>query len=101
MIKSIAFNRRIDKEGYPVYYKTKNPLFMNLPQYHFDRDDMCDVFDSDFMDWFWDHLGDKNDEFILTYEDDEFYIIHLSSGTIVNWYKHLWPHPRGSSRISS
>lgn len=92
MIKKINYNdsSHRDKDGYPVYYETKNPLFKNLPQYHFDRDDMCDVFDVDFMKWFWDHgLENRNDEFLITSEDDEFYIIHFPSGTIINWYKHM------------
>ena len=78
-----------DKDGYPVYYETKNPLFVNLPQYHFDRGEMCEVFDVDFMNWFWDHVNEGNDEFWLPKVGDEFYIIHLPSGTIVNWYKHM------------
>lgn len=91
MIRKIDYTSgaRRDKEGYPVYYDTKNPLFVDLPQYHFNRDDMCDIFDADFMTWFWDHLEDRNDEFIITHADDEYYIIHLTSGTIVNWYKHV------------
>lgn len=72
-----------------VYYKSINSLFEDLPQYHFDRDDMCEVFDSDFMEWFWDHIEEDGDEFRITRKDDEFYIIHFPSGTIVNWYKHM------------
>ena len=91
MIKEIDYTngKHRDEYGYCTYYVTKNPLFQSLPQYHFDRGDMCDVFDVDFMRWFWDHLGDSNDEFLLTRNDDEFYIIHFPSGTIVNWYKHM------------
>lgn len=91
MINKINFMSRArqDKDGYPVYYETKNLLFKDLPQYHFDRDDICAVFDADFMGWFWDHLEDRNDEFLLTRSDDEFYIIHFRSGTVVNWYKHM------------
>ena len=46
MIKEINYNSDThrDEEGYPVYYETKNPLLKNLPQYHFDRSDMCAVF---------------------------------------------------------
>lgn len=29
------------------------------------------------------------DDFLLYYKDDNFYIIHLDSGTMINWYKHL------------
>lgn len=91
MIRKIDYNsaEHRDAEGFPVYYKTSNPLFKELPQYHFDRGEMCTVFDVDFMDWFWEHIGDRNDEFLLTRSGDEFYIIHFQSGTIVNWYKHM------------
>lgn len=91
MIKRINWNSplRMDEEGYSVYYESKNPLFAYLPQYHFERNDMCEVFDAEFMDWFWDHLERKNDEFLITRSDDEFYIIHFGSGTIINWYKHM------------
>ena len=78
-----------DEDGRPVYYETKNPLFQDLPQYHFDRSDMCEILDVDFMWWFWDHLEERTDEFLLTRSDDEFYIIHFTSGTIINWYKHM------------
>lgn len=91
MIKEINYesNTHLDEEGYPVYYETKNPLLKDLPQYHFDRSDMCTVFDVDFMQWFWNHLESSNDEFLITQRGDEFYIIHFPSGTIVNWYKHM------------
>ena len=75
--------------GCGEYYETENPLFKELPQYHFDRDHMCSIFDGDFMDWFWNHIESINDEFQLTRRGDEFYIIHFESGTIINWYKHM------------
>lgn len=91
MIKPISYDDppHIDSEGYPVYYETKNPLFEELQQYHFNRNDMCEVFDSEFTDWMWDNLNRSNDEFLITRIGDEFYIIHFPSGTIVNWYKHM------------
>lgn len=66
-----------------------------LPQYHFDRDDFCKVFGEVFTD---DEVIDidvmcgypQNTENFLLYRwEDEFYIIHRDSGTIINWYKHL------------
>ena len=91
MITKIDYNNpaHCDTEGYPVYYETETPLFKDLPQYHFDRNDMCEIFDGEFMDWFWDNLERRNDDFLITRSDDEFFIIHLKSGTIVNWYKHM------------
>ena len=72
-----------------IKHKTENPLFVELPYYHFDRCEMCRIFDSEFMLWFQDHLEDRNEEFIITRVEDEYYIIHLPSGTIINWYKHM------------
>lgn len=92
MIKAIDYDdpAHRDDEGYPVYYETKNPLFVDLPQYHFERNDMCEVFDAEFMNWFWDNIYHRTDEFLITKNGvDEFYIIHFPSGTIVNWYKHV------------
>ena len=66
-----------------------------LPQYHFDRDDFCKVFREVFTD---DEIIDidvmcgypqNTDNFLLYRWEDEFYIIHRDSGTIINWYKHL------------
>lgn len=70
-------------------FKPNSNSFNNLPQYHFNRDEMCEVFDAEFMDWFWDHIGEKSDDFYLFKHDDEFYILHLPSGTMINWYKHM------------
>lgn len=66
-----------------------------LPQYHFDRAEFVDAFKRVFSI---DEIYDLEvacqehrclDDFLLYYADDEFYIIHLDSGTIINWYKHL------------
>ena len=67
----------------------------DLPQYHFEREDFVKVFRNVFTsDEIFDIevmcQGVKNTEdFLLYYADDEFYIIHLASGTIINYYKHL------------
>lgn len=66
-----------------------------LPQYHFDRNEFVDAFYKVFTN---DEIIDLDcdcstrrvtDEFILDRCDDEFYIIHRNSGTMINWYKHL------------
>lgn len=67
---------------------------VTLPQYHFDRSDFCKVFEEVFtLDEIIDidvecgcqrHLG----EFSLLRWEDEFYILHRSSGIMINWYKH-------------
>lgn len=91
MIKKINYDSpdHRDEDGFPVYYETKNPLFEKLSQYHFDTKDMGDVFDNNFMNWFWDHLECRGDEFLITQNNDQYYIIHFPSGTIVNWYKYM------------
>lgn len=65
-----------------------------LKQYHFDRDYFTSVFDEIFANRCFDlevacqeHRETEN--FLLYYKDDEFYIIHFDSGTIINWYKHI------------
>lgn len=75
--------------------KTKSEFLQELPQYHFDRVDFIDSFRKVFSskEMFdleiacQEHRSLSN--FHLYYAEDEFYIIHLPSGTIINWYKHL------------
>lgn len=73
----------------------KSKFLQALPQYHFDRDDFVNAFKKVFSN---DEIfilevacqGHKClDDFHLYYANDEFYIIHLESGTIISWYKHL------------
>lgn len=64
-----------------------------LPQYHIDRDVMCKIVAETvgyerLMDAF-DHGTVICDSFAWFRNSDEFYIIHLDSGMMVNWYKHL------------
>lgn len=90
MIKKIDildYNRMVDDD--PTLERTSNALFEDLPQYHFDRDDMCEVFDNNFMDWLWDHMDTESDCFKIFRCGDEFYILHMPSGTLINWYKHM------------
>ena len=73
----------------------KSVFLQNLPQYHFDRDDFVKTFEEVFSS---NEIFDLEvacqehrclNNFHLYYADDEFYIIHLISGTVINWYKHL------------
>ena len=72
----------------------RNPL-ETLAQYHFDRDEFCKVFDEVFSyDQYIDidiacSVCSQSDDFSLFRYDDEFYILHKDSGTLINWYKHL------------
>lgn len=72
-------------------------ILPELPQYHFTRDSFVSTFDQMFRS---DEIVELEimcqqhttlNEFLLFYHPgwEEFYIIHLPSGTIVNWYKHL------------
>ena len=74
----------------------KSKFLEDLPQYHFERDEFVRIFKEVFGSW--ERVEDVEvacqgneclDEFHLYYDSDEFYIIHLPSGTIINWYKHL------------
>ena len=66
-----------------------------LPQYHFNRIDFVNAFRHIFTDDEIMKIEDncwanrQIDNFILLHDEDEFYIIHKDSGTIINWYKHL------------
>lgn len=73
----------------------KSKFLETLPQYHFERDDFVKAFYEVFTD---DEIIDIDvdcschrqlEEFILSRWEDEFYIIHRESGTMINWYKHL------------
>lgn len=65
--------------------------------YHFTRDEMSKVFEEVFslnsQAWDWDEVWncdfrDTNSFHAFKY-DDEFYILHKPSGTMINWYKHM------------
>ena len=89
MIKE--YNIKHNDEGFPIYLSagSKNPLFKDLPDYHFDRDEMCKVFDDDFAMWLYDHINEHSDYFPIWRWEDEIYILHRDSGTMVGWYKHI------------
>ena len=72
-----------------------NKHLKDLPMYHFDRGDFCRVFEEVFT---YDEYIEIDvlcsgqtfiDEFALLRWEDEFYILHLKSGTMINWYKHM------------
>lgn len=64
-----------------------------LPQYHIDRNEFCEIIKETVG---YDRLMDAfcygavvSDRFAWFSNNDEFYIINLDSGMMVNWYKHL------------
>lgn len=75
--------------------KVRRINIKNLDQYYFDRDSFVECFKSVFSD---DEIFELESacqehkllgDFLLYYVYDEFYIIHLTSGIMINWYKHL------------
>lgn len=63
----------------------------DLEQYKIDRDIFCALFNKhgNLSELMWDFLPDyTTDNYKIFQNHDEFYIIHLPSGTMVNWYKH-------------
>ena len=72
-----------------------NKYLQELRQYYFDRDEFVAVFHKIFSNYELAELEIAcqehrcTGELLLYYTDGEFYIIHLSSGTIINWYKHF------------
>lgn len=75
-------------------YKIESKLtnLNDLPQYHFVRKSMCDLFYSIFpLDEFneYDLFPMDTSSFHTFRDEEEFYILHKPSGTMINWYKHL------------
>ena len=72
----------------------KSKALETLPQYHFAREDFVRVMFDVFTTKEWIDLEVECganmhlDEFTLMRFEDEFYILHRDSGTLINWYKH-------------
>lgn len=68
-------------------------MFEDLPQYHFERDEFCEAFFKFVNEDEYTEIISAYDfttsNFIFKRVGDEFYIIHLGSGIMINWYKHL------------
>lgn len=70
-------------------------FLMNLPQYHFERSMFVTAFSSILGSDMCKQVQDlcietrMTPSFLLINDGDERYVIHLPSGTIINWYKHL------------
>lgn len=69
--------------------------FKEMEQYHFEREEFCNVFKKVFTNDKYGLLFDlmtcgyKSDSFILTRHDDDFYILDTETGLLITWYKHL------------
>lgn len=70
-------------------------MFDVMKQYHFERQDFCDVFNEVFTSDQYGKLFDlltsgySSYGFILTRYDDDFYILDTETGLLITWYKHL------------
>lgn len=82
-----------DKFGVKHQYRNLEPN----RQYHFTRDEMTNIFKEvfplDSQVWDWDcvwycDFRDTN-SFHVFRDENEFYILHKPSGTMINWYKHI------------
>lgn len=66
-----------------------------MEQYHFEREDFCNVFNEVFTSEQYGKLFDlltsgySSYGFILTRYDDDFYILDTETGLLITWYKHL------------
>lgn len=73
----------------------KSSFLAVLPQYHFERSVFVTAFTSILGSDLCDQVQDmcitdaSTVDFKFTMQDGEYYVIHLPSGTIINWYKHL------------
>lgn len=62
-----------------------------LEQYKIERDVFCQLFNKhgNLSSLMWDFLPDYTTyNFKIFQIHDEFYFLHLPSGTVINWYKH-------------
>ena len=70
-------------------------MFDNMEQYHFEREDFCNVFNEVFTNEQYGKLFDlltsgySSYKFILTRYDDDFYVLDTETGLLITWYKHL------------
>lgn len=72
-----------------------NPFLKPRPEYAFDRDEFTKTISEVFTPremWELECMAQEHkqtENFLLYYYEDTFYFIHLSSGTIVSYYKHV------------
>lgn len=94
------YNNGADFSQYPVITKScpdeiESQFLQNMPQYHFERAMFTETFTETVGQDGCDEIinacieRQKTEDFLFDTSDDEYYIIHLPSGTIINWYKHL------------
>lgn len=83
------------KEAHERYDDPESAFLQELPQYHFERSMFTRTFNEILGSTLCDVVEDlctehgRTSSFTFDRNDDEFYVIHRRSGTIINWYKHL------------
>ena len=89
-----TFENRLD-HLFHIKHRYRN--LEDLHQYHFNREEMTNIFNEifpiDSEKWDWDSVWmcefPDTSSFHAFRDDDEFYILHKQSGTMINWYKHM------------
>ena len=94
--KLLDLSNLISKYDKELKHKTEQYEYLrhyyclaNMKQYPIERDVFSKIFyniDIDYYDFLW---NTTTDNFKLWHYDDTFYILHLPSGTLITWYKHL------------
>ena len=64
-----------------------NNPFEDLPQYPIERIIFANMF-NDIAEILYDIYPYESSDFKAWYHEDEWYILHKPSGTLINWYKH-------------
>lgn len=77
------------KKRYNVLFRSANPKspFETLPQYALDRDLFMNIY-GNISEALMNETYYETSNFKGWYNDDEWYILHKPSGTLINWYKH-------------
>lgn len=60
-----------------------------MKQYPIERGLFCNIFGRVYDEFYDKFYNTTTDSFKCWYDDEDFYILHLPSGTLINWYKHL------------
>ena len=60
-----------------------------MKQYPIDRQLFVNIFGNVYNEFYDKFYDVETESFKCWYDDDDFYILHLNSGTLINWYKHL------------
>src|SRR6056297_1014571 len=77
-----------------LYNEFNSKHLQDLKQYHFERSNFIEYitkYAPEFIEILWEYgsIPFRTNNFYIFRLEDEFYILHLNSGTLVNWYKHF------------